>query len=180
MRALHSDGSRACFVFAPHEPDVAHVQSLRLTLEAAGFEATTMSDAEQGAVARDALIVDRVGVLADLYAIADVAYVGGGFHDQGLHSVVEPAALGVPVLFGPRLGNAREADSLATEGGGVRVDGAAALTRTLRALQEDAAGREARGRAAMRFVESRLGAAERNAALLAALVETHAARAGTD
>ena len=48
----------------------------------------------------DIVVVDRVGVLGDLYALADIAFVGGGFHAAGLHSVLEPAAFGAPVSSG--------------------------------------------------------------------------------
>ena len=61
-----------------------------------------------------------LGVLGDLYALADVAFVGGGFHGAGLHSVLEPAAFGVPVLFGPRHEASRDASLLlAADAGGV-------------------------------------------------------------
>ena len=58
------------------------------------------------------MLVDRVGVLGDLYALADVAFVGGGFHAAGLHSVLEPAAFGAPVVFGPRHTGSRDAGLL--------------------------------------------------------------------
>jgi hypothetical protein len=57
----------------------------------------------------DVVLVDRTGVLGDLYSLATAAFVGGGFHGAGLHSVLEPAAFGVPVAFGPRHSNSREA-----------------------------------------------------------------------
>ena len=178
MRALADRADAPVWVVAPHEPDAAHLDALDATLRGAGLESVRLKDAEAGAPVRDAIVVDRVGVLADLYAVADVAYVGGGFHDQGLHSVVEPAALGVPVVFGPRLGNAREAGDLSRSGGGARVDDAAALTAAMAALLDDAGARRAAGRAARTFVESRTGAADRNAALVAELIETRTARAG--
>ena len=56
-------------------------------------------------------------MLAELYAAADVAFVGGGFHAAGLHSVLEPAAFGVPVAFGPRHANSRDAELLLSAGG---------------------------------------------------------------
>src|SRR5919206_3332954 len=58
------------------------------------------------------LLVDRVGVLASLYGSGRLAYVGGGFGRAGLHSVLEPAAWGRPVLFGPRWRNSRDAGLL--------------------------------------------------------------------
>ena len=58
------------------------------------------------------LLVDRVGVLAALYGAGSMAYVGGGFGRAGLHSVLEPAAWGVPVGFGPRWRESRDAGLL--------------------------------------------------------------------
>ena len=179
MRALREMRPAPVWVVAPHEPSDAHLRDLEELLRRDGIEATRMADAEAGKPVVDAMLVDRVGVLADLYAIADVAYVGGGFHDEGLHSVVEPAGLGVPVLFGPKLGNAREAADLARSLGGIQVDGAIELTGALRSLLSDPVARAAAGQAALVFVEERLGGADRNAALIAELIETRARRPGT-
>ena len=63
-------------------------------------------------------LVDRIGVLGELYALATAAFVGGGFHAAGLHSVLEPAAFGAPVLFGPRYAKSRDAKLLLACGGG--------------------------------------------------------------
>jgi 3-deoxy-D-manno-octulosonic-acid transferase len=65
----------------------------------------------------DVVLVDRLGVLAELYAAGDAAFVGGGFHAAGLHSVLEPAAFGIPVAFGPRHDNSRDAGLLLEAGG---------------------------------------------------------------
>src|SRR5690606_19402418 len=116
------------------------------------------------------VLVDRVGVLADLYALADAAYVGGGFGDRGLHSVIEPAALGVPVVFGPRHGNAREAGELAKHGGGFIVRDADELGAVLVRLLRDGTSRDEAGRRAAGYVTSRLGGAERNADLILSLI----------
>ena len=70
-----------------------------ITRWAAG-ERLALARLDEAAPETDVVLVDRVGVLGDLYALADVAFVGGGFHNAGLHSVLEPAAFGVPVLFG--------------------------------------------------------------------------------
>jgi 3-deoxy-D-manno-octulosonic-acid transferase len=156
-------------VVAPHEPTPAHVSGLERALRAAGLTHARLPDMSVSDVPPvDALVVDRVGVLADLYAAADVAYVGGGFGAAGLHSVVEPAALAVPVLFGPRHGNAGEAARLAASGGGrIAGDGAALAGALLhwgsgsgRTVDGNAAADAARA-----FVRGELGAAERNALL---------------
>jgi 3-deoxy-D-manno-octulosonic-acid transferase len=163
---LRATGS-ARLVIAPHEPTTEHLGTLEKRLAAAGLAHTRLGAIEAGAASADVIVIDRVGVLADLYALADVAWVGGGFGRAGLHSVAEPAALGVPVLFGPRHGSAREGAELVAEGGGFLVSDADSALQRLSALRTDLEARTAAGRAAGSFVERRLGGAARNAALIA-------------
>jgi 3-deoxy-D-manno-octulosonic-acid transferase len=124
---------------------------------------------EAGAEVPAVTLVDRVGILGDLYALADLAYVGGGFGTAGLHSVLEPAAFGAPVLFGPRHANAREAAELVAVGGAFEVSGTPQLAETLRRLA-DPAVRQPSGAAARRYVEAGRGAAVRGAEIIEGLV----------
>lgn len=64
------------------------------------------------------LIIDSIGLLSKLYSYADVAVVGGGFHDAGLHNILEAATFGVPVVFGNRYKKNPEADGLISSDGG--------------------------------------------------------------
>ncbi|MFQ5678094.1 MAG: 3-deoxy-D-manno-octulosonic acid transferase [Gemmatimonadota bacterium] len=121
------------------------------------------------------LIVDVVGILADLYGLADVAYVGGGFGKGGLHSVVEPAAAGLPVLFGPQ-GARWEAVELEERGGAVRVSGPD-VAETLERLADESVRRRMGG-AARRYVEERCGGAAAGAALVLELLGARSRRAG--
>ena len=118
----------------------------------------------------DVILVDRYGVLGDLYAVADVAFVGGGFHSAGLHSILEPAAFGAPVLFGPRHHKSREATKLIEAGGGAVVTGVADLTIRLRDWLGSPAARDAAGSSARLMVQKSLGAAERSYDLVMALL----------
>jgi 3-deoxy-D-manno-octulosonic-acid transferase len=118
----------------------------------------------------DIVIVDRVGVLGELYALADVAFVGGGFHRAGLHSVLEPAAYGAPTLFGPQSASNRDAALLVTTGGGKRVSSADELRAQLDEWLADASARRAAGGAAQGVVRDGLGAAERTFALVERLL----------
>jgi 3-deoxy-D-manno-octulosonic-acid transferase len=163
-------------VIAPHEPTPAHLQALELALDAAGLRHARLAAVETGTPAPEVVVVDRVGVLADLYRAGAVAWVGGGFGKDGLHSVVEPAALGLPVLFGPRFGNAREAGALAAEGGGFVVRTASEAEEALGRLLSDSAAREEAARAALDFVRARLGGAAANAALVEELLDGRGGR----
>jgi 3-deoxy-D-manno-octulosonic-acid transferase len=158
----------ARLILAPHEPTPAHLAPIER------WAATTqLRVARLGAPAAaeaDVIVVDRVGVLGDLYALADVAYVGGAFHAAGLHSVLEPAAFGAPVLFGPRHGGARDARLLLDADAALAVDDDGALERALARWLEATDERSAAGRAARDVVHAGLGAAERSYALVSELL----------
>ncbi len=64
------------------------------------------------------LIIDSIGLLSKLYSYADFAVVGGGFHDSGLHNILEAATFGVPVIFGNQYRKNPEADDLIKANGG--------------------------------------------------------------
>lgn len=64
------------------------------------------------------LIIDSIGLLSKLYSYADIAVVGGGFHDAGLHNILEAATFGVPVIFGNQYRKNPEADGLISADGG--------------------------------------------------------------
>ncbi|HEV2017528.1 MAG TPA: glycosyltransferase N-terminal domain-containing protein [Gemmatimonadaceae bacterium] len=159
----------ARLVIAPHELTATHVASVeswarRRNLRLARIDARDASDA-------DVVLVNRFGILGDLYALADVAYVGGGFHSAGLHSVLEPAAFGAPVLFGPRHDKSRDARKLIEAGGGAAVTGEADLSLRLSDWLGSLPARDSAGEAARSMVQDGAGAAERSFALVSALLD---------
>ena len=162
----------ARLIVAPHEPTAAHLAPLLAWGRTHGMRTVTLGDVERGGADTDAdlIVVDRVGVLGDLYAHATAAYVGGGFHRAGLHSAIEPAAFGAPVLFGPRHGGSREAGLLLAAGGAVAVAGASELERTLGQWLHDAEARAVAGGAAKAVVEAERGATDRSVALVSELL----------
>lgn len=159
-------------VVAPHEPTEAHVSSILLALRGAGWRVAKLAEVESVGTtdAVDAVVVDRVGVLAHLYTVASAAYVGGGFHDQGLHSVLEPAAAGIPTCFGPRHANSLAAEDLIRRGAARAVEGEGALAQMLAHWLKDGDSQGAAGRAAAEYVRGHRGAADRSAQQLWALL----------
>jgi 3-deoxy-D-manno-octulosonic-acid transferase len=108
-----------------------------------------------------------------------MAYVGGGFGRAGLHSVLEPAAWGLPVAFGPRWRNSRDAELLLEGGAAVALganDAAAALLRTWEQWVADDGYRAAQGARARAIVTRGLGAARRSAEMLAELISSRPPR----
>jgi len=106
------------------------------------------------------LIVDKVGVLADLYKYAHVAYVGGSFR-QGIHNVMEPAVYEIPVLYGPVHENSFEAKALHKQKGSVVVKNETELEATLTTFIEDKNFRLEVGRQAGQFAQKHTGSTEK-------------------
>ena len=172
-RGRHTDAAeRPRLLIAPHEPTAAHLTPLEEWARTAGLSFATLvaAEADRTAATSDVIIVDRVGVLGDLYALADVAFVGGGFHAAGLHSVIEPAAFGAPVLFGPGHDMSREAGLLLTAGGARVVRDAHELETALGEWLFASTARRVAGEAAIAFVVSELGATERSVRLVQRLL----------
>jgi 3-deoxy-D-manno-octulosonic-acid transferase len=105
------------------------------------------------------IVLDTVGELAQLYAVADVVFMGGSFVPAGGHNMLEAAARGKPVLTGPHTENFREAiDLLVTAGAARMLATAAELAPALLGLLDDAGARERMGAAGRAAVASRHGA----------------------
>ena len=158
----------ARLIIAPHEPTAGHVASIERWAHSEGASLARLG--APGEQTADVILVDRVGVLGDLYALATAAYVGGGFHAAGLHSVLEPAAFGAPVVFGPRHEASRDATLLMDDDAAMSVLDGAGLLVALERWLGSASDRAAAGDAALRVVHRGLGAAERSYRLVRELL----------
>ena len=160
-------------VFVPHEPTEDHLTLLEKELETCGFHSQRLSEVQfdqehEG----DALLVDRIGILASLYALGDLAFVGGGF-GPGVHNVLEPAALGNVVLYGPRSTNSYEAGQLAKRGVGFVVKDADEVYMLLHDFLQDEAKRTSLGQYAKDLVAQNVGATDRIVSHVKAWITTH-------
>lgn len=103
----------AKLIIAPH--DLKRVSHLKQLFP----EAILYSEINSGEnFNSNILIIDSIGLLSKLYSYADIAVVGGGFHDAGLHNILEAATFGVPVIFGNHYRKNPEADGLISADGG--------------------------------------------------------------
>lgn len=169
---LHREHGAVAMVLVPHEPTSAHVRMLAQRLDAVGLKWRTLSALESGKRGEvDVILVDKIGVLGNLYAAARVAYVGGGL-GPGVHSVLEPAAHGVPVFFGNRMQNSPEAVAMLEDGFAMRVESAEDIHAAVRSYIRDEELRQDHGFRARRFVEMRLGASDEIARFLLETVDS--------
>lgn len=119
----------------------------------------------------DVLILDSMGELQSAYACGQVAFVGGSLVPLGGQNMLEPAALSIPVLFGPSTENFREEAARLLEGGGaLRISGAEDLSERVVALLQNREGAEAMGAKARASVAEYRGALENTLGFLTPLV----------
>jgi len=154
----------ARLVLVPHEPDESALARTTTRSVDLGLPTPVRLSAANGPV--PLLLVDRVGVLAALYGAGMMAWVGGGFGRAGLHSVLEPAAWGLPIAVGPNWRESHDAVELVREGAAVTVDTAEKLAARWLGWIDDDAGRRRQGEQSRAVVARGLGAAERSADLL--------------
>ena len=135
----------------------------------AGFDVAYRS---QGAGSFGAvMILDRIGELMSAYALADVVFVGGSFIPRGGQNILEPAACGKPVLFGPYMENFVDEVALLLGRGGLQVDDQEALLETVDQLLAREQSCDELGRMAQASVAARRGAGQRCAEAILSLLE---------
>jgi 3-deoxy-D-manno-octulosonic-acid transferase len=156
-------------LLVPRHPQ--RFDSVAALLTRLGIPFDRRSDAAPVRPDAQVLLVDTMGELTTLYASSDAAFVGGSLVPVGGHNLLEPAALGVPVITGPHNANAKDiARPLIEQGGAVEVADSRALAGALRRLLQDAAERERAVRAAREFVDAHRGAVERLTELIDPLI----------
>lgn len=107
------------FIIAPHEVEQERINGLLAQL---GLDCLLYSKSDETNIRESRiLIIDSIGILAYLYRYAFVAFVGGGF-GAGIHNILEPAAFGIPIIFGPNYERFREARELIIEGGAISIN----------------------------------------------------------
>ena len=167
----------SALVIVPRYPADADVVERRARER--GFEVTRKTAIDAGTAEAPGrsgvLVVDTVGELSRMYAVADLAFVGGSLFfrgaNKGGHNLMEPAILGVPVLFGPYNFSFKETveDLLAADAGKLVRD-ADELCAVVVSLVADRSARRALGSRARHVVEAGRGATARNYALLEQLL----------
>ena len=160
----------ALLVVAPRHPE----RCGEVTALAAGYGLETVRRSElpvDGAPRAAVVVLDTVGELATLFKIASVVFLGGSLVPVGGHNVLEPAAWGKPVVFGPHMENFAEiAELFLTNRAACQIPSADALEPALSTLLGDPVQRAALGAAARALVEANRGATDRTLTALEALL----------
>ena len=147
-------------IIAPHEPNDYALETIEDAFHNEGFETLRLSQVQTSLPAAVVVIVDRVGVLAELYHQSQLAFVGGSFRGS-IHNVMEPAVAGIPVLFGPTHHNSHEAQLLLEAGGGFCCENERELYRRMHTFLANSKTYQAAAEAARQVILKNLGASAR-------------------
>ena len=113
---IKAQGIKIWLILIPHEPNDESLKNIEQKSNEFGLSYTKFSELDKKEnTLTDMLVVDKVGVLAALYALGDICFVGGAF-GPGIHNVLEPAAHGKIIAFGPKHSNSFEAQQLKKRG----------------------------------------------------------------
>ena len=142
------------FIIAPHEIDEERIADLKKLFK----NSILFSQLTDTYVNEQVVIIDNVGMLASLYRLADVAYIGGGFNDSGIHNILEAAVFGKPLIFGPVYDKFFEATQLVEAGGAFSFTNALELEELLHRLLKDEVFSQIAGKVCKNFVYKNGGA----------------------
>ncbi|HZQ69489.1 MAG TPA: 3-deoxy-D-manno-octulosonic acid transferase [Terriglobales bacterium] len=150
---------RAVMILAPRHPErFAEVARL---LEDLGIQFWRRSLWNGDPISAGVLLVDSIGELASLYALAHIAFVGGSLVPRGGHNIIEPAQHGVPIVVGNHTENFRDIVGVFQSHDAVKIVGPAELPLVLMELISNPGERRALGQHAIEALRSQMGATER-------------------
>ena len=98
------------FIIAPHNIKAEQIANLKTLITK---PTVLFSEKENQSLSdQHVFIIDTIGILTKIYSYADIAYVGGGFGNPGVHNILEPATFGIPIVIGPNYSHFAEATAL--------------------------------------------------------------------
>jgi 3-deoxy-D-manno-octulosonic-acid transferase len=159
---------RAVMILAPRHPE--RFDQVAILVGQLGIPSFRRSQWRGEALAGGVLLVDSIGELAALYALADVAFVGGSLVPRGGHNIIEPAQHGVAIVTGNHTENFRDIVALFQGRDAVRIVGMAELPLTLMHLLANDAERRALGQRAAETMRSQMGGTSRTLEALKTLI----------
>ena len=145
------------FIIAPHTIQ----QDAMVTLQKAIDKKTVLFSEKTGKNLKEyqVFIIDTIGILTKIYAVADAAYVGGGLK-TGLHNVLEPATFGIPIVIGDTYSKFKEAVDLVHLKGCISVQNQQEFTSVFLQLKKEASYRELTGEINKKYIQDHLGATQ--------------------
>ena len=149
------------FIIAPHNIKDEQINSLYKQIKKTKFK---YSNYEIETLRKPRLenyqvfIIDTIGILTKIYSYADIAYVGGGFGNPGVHNILEPATFGIPIVIGPNYSHFAEATALVGMEGCISIKNQSELNEAFDLLLQNEDERYEKGHICSTFVQMNKGA----------------------
>ena len=150
------------FIIAPHNIKSEQIQELKnsITKKTVLFSENMETRHALSLQECHVFIVDTIGILTKIYSYADIAYVGGGFGNPGVHNILEPATFGVPVVIGPNYSHFAEATALVNMDGCISIQNQVQLNEAFDLLLHNEDERLEKGHICSTFVQMNKGATQ--------------------
>ena len=149
------------FIIAPHNIKPEQIQELKKSISKKPILFSEIgTNRDLSLHDYDVLIVDTIGILTKIYSYADIAYVGGGFGNPGVHNILEPATFGIPIIVGPNFSHFAEAVALVHQEGCISISNQNELTDAFSNLISNEDIRNEKGHICSTFVQMNKGATD--------------------
>ena len=159
---INQSSDEVKFIIAPHNIKQEQISNLKNQIQkktilfSENVETRLIASLQEYNV----FIIDTIGILTKIYSYADVAYVGGGFGNPGVHNILEPATFGVPVVIGPNYSHFAEATALVNMEGCVSIQNQTQLNEAFDSLLHNEDERLEKGHICSTFVQMNKGATQ--------------------
>ena len=164
---INKSSNNLKFIIAPHNiksEQIANLKSqiTKKTILFSEFENFNAVRTSRDLSLRDynIFIIDTIGILTKIYSYADIAYVGGGFGNPGVHNILEPATFGIPIVIGPNYSHFAEATALVHQEGCISISNQNELNEALDNLISNKDIRHEKGHICATFVQMNKGATD--------------------
>jgi 3-deoxy-D-manno-octulosonic-acid transferase len=156
---INNSSENVKFIIAPH--NIKQEQITNLTSQITKSTVLFSEKENQNLSEFNVFIIDTIGILTKIYSYADIAYVGGGFGNPGVHNILEPATFGLPIVIGPNYSHFTEATALVNLEGCISISNAIELKETFDLLLQNEDERIEKGHICSTFVQMNKGATDK-------------------
>jgi 3-deoxy-D-manno-octulosonic-acid transferase len=146
------------FIIAPHNIKAEQISSLKSQITKSSVLFSKKSNVDLSNF--NVFIIDTIGILTKIYFYADIAYVGGGFGNPGVHNILEPATFGVPIVIGPNYSHFAEAIALVHQEGCISISNQNEMNNAFNLLINNEDERNEKGHICATFVQMNKGATD--------------------
>lgn len=160
---INNSAENVKFIIAPHNIKPGQILELQKSITKKSIlfselELSVRTGRDLSLREYDVFIINTIGLLTKIYSYADIAYVGGGFGNPGVHNILEPATFGIPIVIGPNFTHFAEAIALVNMEGCVSISSQNQLNDTFSNLLSNEDIRHEKGHICSTFVQMNKGA----------------------